>query len=301
MKITQLTLDDLKPAAKFCRTNMTLDIMPDFLFKEKTFDDPDFDPELVLLAKENEEIIGFMMGVIRNHKNLGKIGYIKLAAVKATERRKGIASKLYEIIEEKFKSENCEKVRVYESHPNYFQPGVDPFYTEAICFFERKGFRKFNDTSNLICYLTGQIFDTSLEEKKLESEKIYFKRAEKSDYEQVMNFINQEFELWENEVNVAFKNEPISLHIALFENRVVGFSAFDTNNFNTGWFGPMGTSQEMRGKNIGGILLKRCLKDQQSQGHQAAIIPWVGPIPFYSHYCGAKVHRVFWRYEKNLL
>lgn len=300
MRIEQLTPADLKDAAKFCRINMKFDIMPDFLFKEKTFDDPDFNPELALLAKEDDEIIGFMMGVIRNHKKLGKIGYIKLMAVKTSERRKGIASKLYDIIHEKFVNEGCERERIYESHPNYFQPGIDPLYTEAICFVERKGFKKFNDTANMICNLANQDFDTTIDEERLSKEGIIVKRAEREDYENTMKFILSEFELWENEVNNAFKNEPTSVHIAYYQGEVVGFSAYDTNNLNTGWFGPMGTSPKMRGKNIGGVLLKRCLKDQKAQGHPFAIIPWVGPIPFYSHYCGARVQRVFWRYEKIL-
>lgn len=300
MIITQLTPADLKSAAKFCRINMRFDIMPDFLFKEKTFDDPDFDPELALLAKENDEIIGLMVGVIRNHKKIGKIGYIKLMAVKLSERRKGIASKLYEIIHERFVREGCERERILESHPNYFQPGLDPFYTEAICFVERMGFKKFNDTANMICNLVDQKFDTSKDEEKLLKEGILIKRAEKNDFERTMDFILSEFELWEEEVKNAFKNDPVSIHIAIYNDNVVAFSAYDTNNLNTGWFGPMGTSPEMRGKSIGGVLLKRCLRDQQSQGHQFAIIPWVGPIPFYSHHCDAKVHRIFWRYEKVL-
>ncbi len=300
MEITQLTLEDLQATAKFCRINMKYDSMPDFLFKEKTFDDPDFDPDLTLIARDRNEIIGFMMGVIRNHKRLGKIGYIKLMAVKASERRRGIASRLYEIIHDKFVQAGCERERIYESHPNYFQPGIDPLYTEAICFVERKGFKKINDTANMICNLAEQNFDTSLEEEKLSNQGIVIKRAGEEDYNSTMEFINKEFDLWENEVNIAFKNNPISIHIAIYNDKVVGFSAYDTNNLNTGWFGPMGTSQMMRGRNIGAVLLKRCLNDQKNQGHPFAIIPWVGPIPFYSHYCNAKVQRVFWRYEKIL-
>lgn len=299
MEIINLTPDLLKETAKFCRVNMPLDIMPDFLFKEKTFDDPDFDPELALVAKDGSEIVGFVMGVIRNHK-FAKIGYIKLMAVKSSHRRKGIATKLYEIIHNKFVNENCDKERIYDSFPNYFMPGIDPRYTEAICFAERRSFKKFAETSNMICQLIGQNFDTSKEEAEKASEGFIFKRAEDSDYDLTINFVAKEFELWIPEVHTAFKNEPKSIHICVYNNEVVGFSAYDTNNFNIGWFGPMGTSSKMRGKNIGGILLKRCLKDQQAQGHQFAIIPWVGPIPFYSHYCGAKVQRVFWRYEKEL-
>lgn len=299
MEIRKLSTTDIQEAAKFCRMNMQYDIMPDYLFKEKTFDDPDFDPDLALLAVENGEIIGFMMGVIRNQK-FGRTGYIKLMAVKQSRRREGIATKLYKIIYDKFIETKCERIRIYESHPNYLMPGIDPRYTEAICFVERHGFKKFNDTANLLCELIGKNFDTSEEEAKLKDDGIIIKRVESSDEKKLLEFIKKEFELWVPEVQNALKNDPKSIHIAIYDNEVVGFSAYDTNNLNIGWFGPMGTSPKMRGKKIGGVLLKRCLKDQQTQGHQFAIIPWVGPIPFYSHYCGAKVDRVFWRYEKEL-
>ncbi len=299
MNIKTFSSNDFQSAAKFCRMNMEYDSLPDFLFKEKTFDDPDYDPEMTLLAEEDDEIIGFMMGVARTIKT-GKCGYIKLMAVKPEKRRQGVASQLYNIIHAKFVKIGCERERIYESHPNYLMPGIDPRYTEAICFVERKEFKKFNDTSNLLCDLTNQTFSTMKEEEILSKQDIIVKRAEKSDEKQTLNFIKEDFDIWIPEVTQAFKNNPISIHICNYKDKVVGFSAYDTNNLNTGWFGPMGTSPTMRGKNIGGILLKRCLADQKKQGHQFAIIPWVGPIPFYMHYCGSKVQRVFWRYEKIL-
>jgi hypothetical protein len=35
-------------------------------------------------------------------------------------------------------------------------------------------------------------------------------------------------------------------------------------------------------------------------GFVKAIIPWVGPIPFYMQYANSKVEHEFWRYEKIL-
>ncbi len=34
-------------------------------------------------------------------------------------------------------------MRVYNSSPNYFLPGIDPRYTPAVCFFENLGFQKY--------------------------------------------------------------------------------------------------------------------------------------------------------------
>jgi hypothetical protein len=47
--------------------------------------------------------------------------------------------------------------------------------------------------------------------------------------------------------------------------------------------------------------LRRCLRDQKAQGHGTAIIPWVGPVGFYSRYADARLARVFYRYEKHLI
>lgn len=198
------------------------------------------------------------------------------------------------------KQQDVNVIRVYESFPNYFMPGIDPFYTEAVCFFERLGFKKFGDTSNLITDLSAENFDTDAEEKKLLQEEIIIKRAEEKDKSKVFEWLGKNFAAWYGEVSSAYQNNPITLFIAEREGELVAFSAHEGNNKGTGWFGPMGTDSSLRGKGVGGILLKKCLKDMKEMGFVKAIIPWVGPIPFYMHYANAKVERIFWRYEKNI-
>ncbi|MBA4250528.1 MAG: hypothetical protein C0425_04400 [Chlorobiaceae bacterium] len=301
MIIKNFTKDLLTPVAKLCRQSMELDIMPDFLLEEKIFHEPDYNPELTLVAfsENNSEPVGFIQAVVKARKD-ESIGYVKLFCVAPDYRRKGIGKKLYEAVEEKIKAQKIKLIRVYESYPNYFMPGVDPFYTEAISFFERMGFKKFSDTSNLICDLVTQDFDTANDEKELSEKNIICKRADESDKEKISQWLKINFEAWIPEVAEAYKNNPISLHIALDGDEMLGFSAHEVNNRGTGWFGPMGTSAAARGKGIGSILLKRCLNDMKEIGHNKAIIPWVGPIPFYMNYVNAKMQRIFWRYEKNM-
>ena len=299
MIIKKFSQEYLKPVAKLCRQNMSRDIMPDFLLQEKTLGDSDYDPELTLIGQiqNNESPIAFIQGIVRKREN-GKIGYIKLLCVDSNERRKGFARKLYENVELKMKNKAVKQIRVYESYPNYFMPGVDPFYTEAVCFFERMGYRKIGDTSNLVADLSIQSFDTESEEKKLSSEGIIFRRAEISNKEKIIAWLENKFPAWIGEVSVTFNNKPITLFICELDGELMAFSAHEGNNKGTGWFGPMGTSTELRGKGAGSILLKKCLKDMKEMGFVKAIIPWVGPIPFYMHHVNSRVERVFWRYEK---
>lgn len=301
MKIVNFTNEYLKETAKLCRQNLVYDVMPDHLLTEKTFSDADYREEttLVALMDNGSEVIGFIQGLTRDRKE-GKYGYIKLLCVAKDYRRKKVAKQLYDKVEDIFNDEGVNVIRVGESYPNYLSPGVDPFYTEAICFFERNGFVKFNDTSNLLVELSQQDFETREEEKHLAIENIFIKRAEHKDKEKVLEWLKGTFEGWIPEVTESFNNDPVSLFISGKAGSVWAFSAYEVNNKGTGWFGPMGTDPSTRGKGIGAILLKKCLKAMKDEGFTKAIIPWVGPIPFYMHYANAKVNRVFWRYEKKL-
>ncbi len=291
--------NDLPRLLVFCNRNMELDHFTEPLLREKILEDPAYDPQNVLIYEEDDQIIGFIDGVTRTIRD-EKIGYVKLMAVDKKQRRKGIGALLYQALEKRFKEAGMQKVRVYDVPFNYFMPGIDPRYTPALAFFEVQGFKRFADTSNMIVDLTAQTFDTTEQEKKLLGDGIVIRRADYDDRDELMAFIDEFFGLWRYEVLNAYNSIPIAIHIALINDKIRAFSAHNGNNFGTGWFGPMGTHPDLRGKGIGGILLKRCLNDMKEWGLEKSIIPWVGPIRFYSYYVNAVVDRVFWRYEKVL-
>ena len=289
-------LDDLLDLLKI---SMPLDKFTKELLVENVIEDMSENPELCLAAFMNEKLVGFGMGVIRRREE-EEMGYIKFLAVHPDYRRKGIAKEIYTQIEKGITQENINKIRLVESWPNYYMPGIDPFYTEAVAFFERLDYVKVGDAANLICDLESQNFDTKDEEKNAKTKNIEIKRAERSDTDALMKWTAQNFKAWRFEIGNALKNEPISVHIAKLDNEVIAFSAHEGNNPGLGWFGPVGTSEAARGKGVGGILLKRCLQDMKDAGYKEAIIPWVAHIPFYMHYINSKVNRIFWRYEKKL-
>jgi GNAT superfamily N-acetyltransferase len=290
---------ELNLVLELCNQNMEYDSLTETLLREKLYDDPDFNSELTLTYWENNKPVGFMNGVIRNVRG-GKTGFIKLMVVDKAWRRKGIARKMYQALEKKFKQQNVSKVRVYDVPFNYLMPGIDPRYTAALSFVDSLGFKRFGDTVNMIVSLSGQDFNTEEQEKKLVKDNIIISRAGYDDAEDMLTFIDENFALWHPEVENMYNSIPVSLHIARYNGIIKAFSGHNGNNFGTGWFGPMGTHPDLRGKGIGSILLKRCLQDIKDWGLERSVIPWVGPIRFYSHYVNAVVDRVFWRYEKNL-
>jgi len=293
------TESDIKALVKFWNANVPFDRLTPALLREKTVEDADFSPELTLVVERRGKLVGFMQGILRTFGD-ERVGWLKLFAVDRDYRRQGIATELADRIEGLLKERGAGTLRVVDSNPNYLQPGIDPRYTEAIAFLERRGYQRFADTVNLEADLRSQSFGTSGEERRLKAQGFDIRRATPEDAGAVRDFLGRHFAAWIPEVSNTFSNRPISLHLALRGGEIVAFSAHEGNNRGTGWFGPMGTAPEHRGHGLGGVLLLRCLRDLKRQGYRVAVIPWVGPIAFYLHYCGAKVTRVFWRYAKKV-
>lgn len=291
--------NDLLRLVEFLNNNLAYDRLNETLLSEKLEGDPHWNPGKALVCHDGAKIIGFMQGVIRDI-NGTRFGYIKLMATDKNHRRQGIAGALYKQLEGSFISDNVEVVRIYDVPKNYFMPGIDPRYTEAVCFAIRMGFKRFGDASNMIVNLDESDWDTTKEEKALLNHGIEIKRANAHEKQNVIDFVKDGWALWIHEIETAFKDDPPSIHVAYHQGEIKAFSAHNANNRGTGWFGPMGTHPDVRGKGIGSILLFRCLRDIKLMEQKRAIIPWVDHIDFYAHHANARVDRVFWRYEKLL-
>lgn len=298
MNIRQLTDSDLDVVLALWNRSARLDPLTPELFEEKVFDDPDFQPEWTLVVEDSNRVVGFAMGLARNFPD-DKVGFVKFLAVDPALQRRGIGTQLLQRLESALWHAGVSHIRVLDSNPNYLLPGLDPRYTEAVIFFEHHGYKRFAETMNLEVDLSARDFNTTVMEEQLRAKGIEIRRAIMGDREDLMRLLERYWKAWIPEVDRTLLNYPISLHVAVHQNRIVGFSAHDGNNFNTGWFGPMGTDPGLQGKGVGGVLLLRCLKDIKDQGHRFAVIPWVGPYRFYSHYAGAHISRVFWRYKKE--
>lgn len=297
MEIKNFNDADFDKVFTLLNKNLAYDSISENLLREKIYDDPRFDPELTLLSWHDDILSGFMFGLTQGEK-----GYIKLMAVEKQYRQKGIAKKLYTILEKSFKKHGIKSVRFYSVPNNYFMPGIDPRYTAAVCFAESMGFEHITqlDTTNMVVSLNSQDFNTEQIESDWRKKDITFKRADYNDQNAVREFMRKYFPVWEAEVKNTFNSLPISIHLALKDEKIVAFSAHNANNFGTGWFGPMGTIEEYRGQGLGAVLLKRCLQDIKEWELNEAIIPWVRPIRFYAREVNAVIDRVFWQFEKAL-
>ena len=214
-------------------------------------------------------------------------------------RRRGAAKTLLTRLEESFQRQGATQIRTLDCAPNYLSAGIDPRYTEAVALFERRGYRQEGENFDMLCSL-DQDLSTEKEEKQLRGTGLTIKRLTADDQPSLFDLVGQHWPGWRYECERAIENTPCSVHIALDGKKVVAFSVYEGNNRGTGWFGPMGTDPEYRGRKIGEVLLKRCLADIRGLGHREAIIPWVGPLYFYLDTVNARVYRVFWVYVKEV-
>lgn len=298
--ITPFSQELESPLLAIFRSQYTGEIEPnESLMREKIYKDPNYDPSLTLCVLEGDKLRAFAMGVLRDVRG-EKIGYIKLLLVDRKVKNQGSAELLMDELARLLIERGAERLRIFDAPLNYFLPGINAFDTAFICLAEKKGFTKFGETVNMTVDLSEKDrFSTANEENNLEQKGVIIKRLESMrELESLMQFIDNDFDLWRHEVTMSASLSPKAVHIALKDSKVIAFSAYEGNNKGTGWFGPMGTSDECRGLGIGGILLKRCLADLADKGYEKGIIPWVGPIGFYAKQVGAKISSIYWRYEK---
>lgn len=291
---------DFNPVLQLLNTNCEWDTFSADLLYEKLYQDPIWNPKTTLVATTDNQIIGFIQGVTRLIR--GTIyGFIKLMAVNEPQRRQGIGSALFQNLENRFIDMGVEIFKIYDVPLNYFMPGIDPRYTPAICFAQKMGFQHTGDAINMTVDLNDRNWNPQTQIDKLKNENIEISRATVADKQELYDFIVTEWPLWQNELEMAYTSDPVAIYIARKNGKIKAFSAYNGNNVGTGWFGPMGTHSDVRGKGVGNTLLYLCLNDIKKSGLTHAIIPWVAPIGFYAHYANAKISRVFWRFEKKLL
>jgi mycothiol synthase len=290
---------DLAAMLALWNRHAVFDPMTSALLYEKIWGDADVSSDLTWAAEWHGQLIGFSIGVVRQRET-GPVGYIKLFVIDTAHRRQGIGSQLLQTTERALQQAGADEVRICESAPNYLTPGLDPRYTAGKRFFEAHGYEHIGTASNLTVDLIQNDFTTAAPETRLAARGITVRRAESGDTQRVLAVLRAHWPIWQAEVTNALRNDPISLHLALQQGRILGFAAYDTNNFGTGWFGPMGTVPDAEGQGLGRVLLWRCLRDQKAQGHTTATIPWVGPIAFYTRCAGAQLARTFDRYAKRI-
>ena len=103
----------------------------------------------------------------------------------------------------------------------------------------------------------------------------------------ILAWARENFGFWEPEIELTLQRTPSSCFLAIRENRILGFAAYDAvcKNF----FGPTGVLPEHRREGIGRVLLLAALHALRAQGYAYSIIGGVGPAEYYAKVVGAQL------------
>jgi len=293
---------DLDDVTEIARDALPRDPVRASLIDEKIFGDPCLDPGCSFVCVDGNRVAAFAPVAVCNHGNPSgpRTAYVKLFATRPGYRERGIMSRLFENLETILAERGVDRVRIMDHGHNYLTPGVDVHATAAHCFLWKMGYERAGEGINLAADLDRADFDLDGKIVALRECGIEVRRACPTDVEALRSLLVRHWAAWDLEVSRTFENDPVSTHIALSGTEVVAFASCEGNNRGAGSFGPMGTDPEFRRRGIAEVLCLLALRDIRDMGRRRAVIPWVGPVRFYSRVCGAEIDRVFWRYEKRI-
>lgn len=262
-------------------------------FENQTLGDTSFNPEfsLVLYPKKSDKPIAVLVGVVKKgyiKKNL----IVKVFLVDREYRRKGIGTWMFkELLKRARQSLNIFSSVTYGfSPPQFLQPGVDVRHTSLLFFLQSMGLKRKKSRNNLTVHISKD-----LTEPKTYKYGFTLQRITPEFFSSTLEFVKKGFfaPTWSAEVELTFNFEKPTTFIALDENKnVVGFASHSTCFFSS--FGPTGVLKSLRGKGIGGELLKWCLWDIKNQGYDTSTIMYVvgNTVAYYSKTVGAFIHPV---------
>ena len=145
MEIRPPNRNDYEGAAQVVAAALGRPMDPAVLRDAVLFDE-DFDPNLVLVAREKGVTLGFLAGVLKERGGEKK-GFFKLLAVLPERQRRGLGRELVERMEERFRDEGGVEALAGPCPPLDFFPGVPEDLPAARAFFEGLGYRDFEGGS----------------------------------------------------------------------------------------------------------------------------------------------------------
>jgi GNAT superfamily N-acetyltransferase len=288
------------------------------VLERKVLLDPNFDKSGLKIAESNGEVVGFLIGIVRQyplfyHGLDDGDGWITAIAMKPAFLGTDVADRL---IIEAFKFFR-EKRRMYvwfsPYTPNYFFPGVDPErYGELLALLVKHGFEKMYEALSMDVQLYP---DYSLPEWVVEAEKrlkgdgVKIQPLETKYIYPLLKFLRENFHAdWYRHTLELLQSgcDKDQILVAVKHGDVVGYCQYfhgeEYDWYRPGThFGPFGVRGDMRGKGIGSVLMAKCLQSMRSRGFHNAFLLWTDreAAKFYSRF-GFKITRSFYIMRKGL-
>lgn len=281
-------------------------------FRKQALFDENFDNQLCYVAVEEEQVVGFVLGIKRKFPYLERglepdRGWISVIFVKEGYRRKGIGSGLLKTVEDLLIQRGVKRITLALYSPNYFFAGLDPEnYPQSIHFFEKHSYQAYEKHYSMGRNLHGfQLSDKVKEKKKLVESKGYVFEPFTYEYSlELLEFLKEEFGGgWKRNALTNLQKGKAEERIFLIRNPqgnicACANRAMDDNEMR---FGPIGVCEAERNHGLGSILLECAMYEMAKKGiYRMYFMTTDDSGKRYYERSGLQVIRTFVSYHKEV-
>ena len=280
-------------------------------FKQLILLDENFNPDLFLLALNQEKVVGFCYGVRRKIPYLERgleenRGWIVIMGELPEYQNQGIGTMLCDEVEKRLKDMGTKEITLCAYSPNYFFPGIDKRYQKAISFFENRNYVYRTESVSMQRSLWDYHMADQYKEKlaSLEKDGIHIIRYNDEYMLPLLNYLLENFGAgWKRNALIAMQKKEAEDTILLVvdeQKNILGFCMRKIDG-NDARFGPFGVSEHLRSKGIGGVLFEYMMQEMKQKGIYYLYFLWTDGAAqrFYERH-DVKVYRTYQLYRKEV-
>lgn len=287
-----------------------------FIFNQNVINCKYFDKDSSVVALYDNEPIGFVISKVwDNDERVIKyqsIGFISLFYVARKFRRQGVGSKMFEIVEEKFKHLGKSEIWIGKDINNFF-PGIPvDFNNLTPNFLAKIGYDIGSCTHDVI----SKYFDKEMLHNIHNKDTFKFKFVEEKDVNETKDFFLRCFPgrwQYEFEEYCKFGSFNDDYLVVYDQEKVIGFVRISTTNVpvypyhivwyqkfeNLGGLGPLGVDRDYRKHHLGSDLIKLGITALLKRGVKEILIDWTGLLDLYGKY-GFEVWKSYTAASKSI-
>lgn len=285
ISIRPVTQNDIRQVIAVWNRSLPLDAVTIDEFERKIILDENFDPGTVLVATQNGNVIGFVVGMYARRVLLGdhdpenKRSWITAFAVSPESRTAGVGKKLITTLLREFHTRGKSECYVSSYAPGYFTPGIDvKEYEAGVSLLKSLGFIEDSHLLSMDASIVQYKIDREVLEKeeRLKSEGIVIRQYERDDLIPFLAFMENEMPYdW---LRIARRNlgdltrglfRLDQIFVVTRGVTVIGYCQYEGSHF-----GPFGVASAYQGKGIGTVLLARTIERMRMRGLHNAWVMW---------------------------
>lgn len=268
------------------------------VLQQKVFKDKDTFFEGSFLLLYDSKLVGFVVSKINRGElsEYDNCAWISILIVDSCHRNKGYGKELYNKAEEQLYKLGIKKIILGGELDNFFS-GIPEPSLQAMVFFARRGFQ-LNEEDHYDLGADISQIDLSKRDISMNQDNEFSTKVMLEEQKDKLNtFFDETFPgRWKAEIFDYIEHGGALKNVLLLWQRekIVGFckvfisEAISDLDFvrgkNWGSLGPIGISEEVRGKGLGNRILYDSLKDLQIRGAKNVIIDWTILKDFYGQF-----------------